>query len=92
MSRRRLTPPERKTALSFHEKIIAAHLYYVQAVDPQTIAFAMNISDVGPVHDACVAVRKLLRDNNREEAPNGSQQSHPSDPAAGPPAQDARVA
>jgi hypothetical protein len=91
MSRRRRLTSERKTALSFHEKIIAAHLYYVQAVDPQTIAFAMNVSDVGRVLEACGAVRKVLRDNE-EEAPNGSQQSHPSDPAAAPPAQDARVA
>ena len=31
---------ERKTALTFEEKITAAHLHYVQAIDQHVIAFA----------------------------------------------------
>jgi hypothetical protein len=51
--------PERKTALSFEEKITAAHLHYVQGVDQHVIAFAMSVN-MGRVNEACLAVRQAL--------------------------------
>ena len=49
----------RKTALTFEEKITAAHLYYVQGIDQHVIAFAMNVN-MGRVNEACVKVGDAL--------------------------------
>ena len=51
--------PERKTALTFAEKITAAHLHYVQGIDQHIVSFAMGVNP-GRVAEACVAVRKAL--------------------------------
>ena len=49
-----------KTSLTFEEKITAAHLHYVQGLDQHVIAFAMGVNP-GRVNEACVAVRRTLR-------------------------------
>jgi hypothetical protein len=51
---------ERKTALTFEEKITAAHLHYVQGVDQHVIAFAMGGVNPGRVNEACVTIREAL--------------------------------
>ena len=43
---------ERKTALTPHEKIIAAFMYYVREIDQQDIALMLGIND-GHVNNAC---------------------------------------
>ena len=48
-----------KTALTFEEKITAAHLHYVQGIDQHVIAFAMNVN-MGRVNEACLAVKHAL--------------------------------
>ena len=50
---------ERKTALTFEEKITAAHLHYVQGIDQHVIAFAMGVN-MGRINEACVTIRKAL--------------------------------
>lgn len=50
---------ERKTALTFEEKITAAHLHFVQGIDQHVIAFAMGVN-MGRVNEACVTIRKAL--------------------------------
>ena len=54
----------RKTALTFEEKITAAHLYYVQGIDQHVIAFAMNVN-MGRVNEACVKVGDVLGGRER---------------------------
>ena len=44
---------ERKTALTPHEKIIAAFMYYVREVDQQDIAIMLGGVNGGRISDAC---------------------------------------
>lgn len=66
----RIMKPERKTALTFEEKIIAAHLHYVQGVDQHVIAFAMSVN-MGRVNEACMAVKHALQPVRAVEANDG---------------------
>jgi hypothetical protein len=50
---------ERKTSLTFQEKITAAHLHFVQGVDQHVIAFAIGVNQ-GRVNEACMAIREAL--------------------------------
>jgi|SoimicMinimDraft_3_1059731.scaffolds.fasta_scaffold565791_1 hypothetical protein len=59
--------PARKTALTFEERITAAHLHYVQGVDQHVIAFAYGVNP-GRVAEACIAIRLAACD------PKGSRE------------------
>jgi hypothetical protein len=51
---------ERKTALTFEERITAAYLHYVRGVEQQDIAVAFSVN-MGRVNEVCLAVRDALR-------------------------------
>ena len=55
-----------KTALTFEEKITAAHLHYVRGIDQHIIAFAPGVN-MGRVNEACVTIRKALGRLSREK-------------------------
>lgn len=59
---------ERRTVLSFEEKITAAFMHYVRGVEQQDIAMLYSVN-IGRVNEACVAVRGTLA--GKEETPNG---------------------
>ena len=50
----------RKTALTFEEKITAAFMHYVRQIDQQDIAMMYGVN-IGRVNEACNVIRKLLR-------------------------------
>jgi len=67
MPRKRIERPTGgKTALTFQERITAAHLYFVQGLDQQTIAFAMGVNNVGRVNEACQAIRFGIQNYKQE--------------------------
>ena len=55
-----ITRAERKTALTFEEKITAAFMHYVRAIDQQDIAIMMGGVNGGRVNEACKAVSIAL--------------------------------
>lgn len=50
---------DRKTALTFEEKITAAYLHYVRGVEQTDIAVAFAVN-IGRVNEACLAVKRTL--------------------------------
>jgi hypothetical protein len=50
---------ERKTALTFEEKITAAFMHYVRKVDQQDIAMMYGVN-IARINEACLAIRKTL--------------------------------
>jgi hypothetical protein len=50
---------ERKTALTFEEKITAAFMHYVRQVDQQDIAMMYGVNG-GRVNEACLAIYKTF--------------------------------
>jgi hypothetical protein len=58
---------ERKTALTFEEKITAAFMHYVRDIDQQDIAMLYGVN-IGRVNEACLAVRKTFIPPGTEEA------------------------
>ena len=77
--------PERKTALSFSEKITAAYLYYVIGVDQSIIEIALNVTNVGRVNEACVAVRRALMNDagGRRKGNSDAEEGAEARPAPG---------
>ena len=51
---------ERKTALTFEEKITAAFMHYVRQIDQQDIAMMYGVN-IGRVNEACNIIRKTLQ-------------------------------
>ena len=48
---------ERKTALTFQEKITAAFMHFVRNIDQQDIAMMYGVN-IGRVNEACKAIRE----------------------------------
>ena len=51
---------DRKTALTFEEKITAAFMHYVRQIDQQDIAMMYGVN-MGRINEACNAIRKTLQ-------------------------------
>ena len=51
---------ERKTALTFEEKITAAFMHYVRKIDQQDIAIMMGGVNGGRVNTACLTIKHAL--------------------------------
>jgi len=51
---------ERKTKLTFKEKVQAAHWYYVVGMDQHLIAAGFGVNS-GRINEACTAVKKALQ-------------------------------
>jgi hypothetical protein len=51
---------ERKTALTFEEKITATFMHYVRRIDQQDIAMMYGVN-IGRVNEACHAIKAILR-------------------------------
>jgi hypothetical protein len=62
---------ERKTALTFEEKITAAFMHYVRDIDQQDIAMMYGVN-MGRVNEACLAVKHALQPQPRVVA-NGER-------------------
>jgi hypothetical protein len=50
---------ERKTALTFEEKITAAFMHYVRMIDQQDIAMLYGVNG-GRVNEACLTIKDAL--------------------------------
>jgi hypothetical protein len=57
--------PERKTALTFEEKITAAFMHYVRLIDQQDIAMMYGVN-MGRVNEACLAIKHALQVSDEE--------------------------
>ena len=55
-----VTRVERKTALTFEERITAAFMHYVRGIDQQDIAIMMGGVNAGRVNEACRAISIAL--------------------------------
>ena len=55
-----ITRAERKTALTFEEKITSAFMHYVRGIDQQDIAIMMGGVNGGRVNEACKAISVAL--------------------------------
>jgi len=51
---------EHKTALTFEEKIAAAYLHYVRAIDQQDLATAYSVN-IGRINEACLTIKDALQ-------------------------------
>jgi len=51
---------ERKTALTFEEKITVAFMHYVRDIDQQDLAMLYGVN-AGRVNEACLAVKHALQ-------------------------------
>lgn len=60
-----ISKPERKTALTFEEKITVAFMHYVRGIDQQDLAMLYGIN-MGRVNEACKAIQAALH----REVPN----------------------
>jgi len=58
----------RKTALTFQEKIIAAYLHYVQGIDQHIIAIAMGGVNHGRVNEACKDIKAAAQSRDTRRA------------------------
>jgi hypothetical protein len=54
----------KKTALTFEEKITSAYLHYVHDVDQHIIALCFGINQ-GRVNEACITIRDALQEKER---------------------------
>ena len=50
---------ERKTALTFEEKITVAFMHYVRQIDQQDLAMLYGVNG-GRVNEACLAIKHAL--------------------------------
>lgn len=51
---------ERKTSLTFEEKISVAFMHYVRQIDQQDLAMLYGVNG-GRVNEACLTVKKALQ-------------------------------
>jgi len=51
---------ERRTALTFEEKITVAFMHYVRAIDQQDLAMLYGVNG-GRVNEACLIVKNALQ-------------------------------
>jgi hypothetical protein len=58
---------DRKTSLTFEERITAAFMHYVRDIDQQDIAMLYGVN-MGRVNEACVAIRNAVQ--FRDQADN----------------------
>ena len=50
---------DRKTSLTFEEKVTTAYMHYVRAIDQQDIAMLYGVN-IGRINEACLAVKQSL--------------------------------
>lgn len=56
-----MTIPDRKTALTFEEKITVAFMHYVRGIHQQDLAILYCVN-MGRVNEACMAIKTALNE------------------------------